>query len=146
MSGQAKRPAETPRSWVQYALGDLGVAEREMQYTEPAYHTVCFLCQSAAEKLLKGFLIAHGWSLQKTHDIVALLALCVDYDKTLGEMVAEGIILNEYIVTGRYPDDISFEEIGLTEAEEALSAARKIRDRVLELMKEGEDRSLGEKP
>lgn len=134
MSDQGKQPVETPRSWVQYALGDLGVAEREMQHTEPAYHTVCFLCQSAAEKLLKGFLIAHGWSLQKTHDVVALLALCADYDKSLGEMVAEGIILNEYVVAGRYPDDISFEEIGQTEADEALRATRRIRDRVLELM------------
>ena len=37
-----KRPVETPREWLRYAEGDLSVAEREMQYEMPAYHTVCF--------------------------------------------------------------------------------------------------------
>jgi len=73
MSGQPERPVETPREWLRYAQGDLGVAEREMQSQRPAYHTVCFLCQSAAEKFLKGYLIAQGWTLEKTHDMVALL-------------------------------------------------------------------------
>jgi hypothetical protein len=58
MSAQARRPVETPREWLRYAEGDLGVAEREMAYEAPAYHTVCFLCQSAAEKLLKGYLVS----------------------------------------------------------------------------------------
>jgi HEPN domain-containing protein len=65
MSEQDKRPVETPYSWIQYALGDLGVAEREMKHEQPAFHTVCFLCQGAAEKFLKGFLIAQGWQLEK---------------------------------------------------------------------------------
>jgi HEPN domain-containing protein len=58
MSNQPERPVETPGKWVCYAEGDLGVAEREMLYRTPAYHTICFLCQSAAEKYLKGYLIA----------------------------------------------------------------------------------------
>ena len=135
MSEQAQKPIETPKQWLRYALGDLGVAEREMQHKQPAFHTICFLCQSAAEKLLKGYLIAQGWSLQKTHDVLVLLDQCGDYDKELGQMIAEAIILNEYTVAGRYPDDIAFESIGEAEAAEALAAARTIRDRVLELMK-----------
>lgn len=134
MSDQLKLPSETPWQWINYALGDLGVAEREIQYSEPAYHTVCFLCQGAAEKLLKGFLIAQGWSLRKTHDMVALVTECAMYDHALGEMIAEGIVLNEYVVAGRYPDDLSIDKIGQTEAMEALTAVHKIRDRVLDLM------------
>jgi len=42
-----------------------------------------FLCQAAAEKLLKGLLIAQGWSLERTHDVVALLELCAAYDHYL---------------------------------------------------------------
>ena len=33
---------------------DMGVAEREMPSSKtPAYHTICFLCHSAAEKFEK---------------------------------------------------------------------------------------------
>ena len=63
MSAQRKLPVETPREWIRHANENLGVAEREMQYEYPACHTVCFLCQSAAEKYLKGYLIAQGWVL-----------------------------------------------------------------------------------
>jgi HEPN domain-containing protein len=134
MSGQPRRPVETPREWLRYAEQDFGVAEREMLSAEPAFHTVCFLCQSAAEKFLKGFLIAQGWSLEKTHDVVALLGLCAEYDAGLGTIMAEGAVLNEYIVAGRYPGDIAFEDIGRAQAEEALNAARRIRARVMALM------------
>jgi HEPN domain-containing protein len=102
---------------------------------EPAYHTICFLCQSAAEKALKGYLIAQGWMLEKTHDLVELLELCADYDAELGTMVVEGAVLNEYIVAGRYPGDLTFEEIGKAQAEEALKAARHIRSHVRNLMR-----------
>lgn len=100
----------------------------------PAYPTICFLCQSATEKFLKGYLIAQGWSLEKTHDLVKLLALWVDYDAELGVMVAEGVVLNEYMVAGRYPGDIAFEDIGQAQAEEALKAAERIGNRVTTLI------------
>ena len=70
MNEQPERPVETPGAWMRYAEGDLGVAAREMHYQTPSYHTIGFLCQSAAEKFLKGYLIAQGWALEKTHDIV----------------------------------------------------------------------------
>ena len=122
MSDQSKRPVETPREWLHYSQDDIAVAEREMRAEMPVYHVVCFLCQNAAEKALKGYLIAHGWTLEKTHDILKLLEYCADYDDELGDMVAYGALLNAYITAGRYPSDISFEDIGKTKAEEALPA------------------------
>jgi HEPN domain-containing protein len=134
MNDQPERPVETPDEWVRYAEGDLGVAEREMCYQTPAYHTICFLCQSAAEKFLKGYLIAQGWTLEKTHDVVQLLGLCAEYDADLGAMIVEGAILNEYVVAGRYPGDLAVEYIGRAEAKEALDATQCIRARVGKLM------------
>lgn len=90
MTASNDRPVETPQRWLRYAEGDLLVAEHEMKVPSPVYHTVCFLCQSAAEKFLKGFLISRGWSLEKTHDIVELLGWCADYDAELAGLVAEG--------------------------------------------------------
>jgi len=134
MTASDDRPVETVRQWLRYAEDDLAVAEHEMQRSSPVYHTVCFLCQSAAEKFLKGFLISRGWSLEKTHDLVQLLAWCTDHDELLAGMIAEGALLNEYIVAGRYPGDIASEQIGAPEAQEALEAARGIRARVREAM------------
>ncbi len=134
MNDRPKRPVATSQEWLRYAKEDFGVAERELSSEEPAYHTICFLCQSAAEKFLKGYLIAQGWMLEKTHDLVELLEFCVDYDVDLGAMVAEGAVLNEYIVAGRYPGDLTFEDIGEAQAEEALRAAQLIQARVTALM------------
>lgn len=126
---------ETVSEWLRYAEDDLILAERDTKSDAPIYHTICFLCQGSAEKYLKAFLISSGWKLTKTHDILALLATCKKYDAQLASMHAEGRPLNEYITTGRYPIDIRLARIGKAEAEEALAAARRIRDRVLELMR-----------
>ena len=126
MSARRKLPVETPREWIRHADENLGVAEREMQYESPAYHTVCFLCQSAAEKYLKGYLVAQGWVLKKTHDTAELLELCTEYDLEFEGLLEEGTVLNEYITEGRYPGDIAFESIGDAEAQEAVSITRRI--------------------
>ncbi len=121
---------QTAEQWLRYAEGDLSVAEHEMQRPSPVYHTVCFLCQSASEKFVKGFLISRGWSLEKTHDLVQLLGWCADYDAELAGMIDEGALLNEYIVAGRYPGDINSEHIRANDAKEALEAAKRIRTQV----------------
>jgi HEPN domain-containing protein len=121
---------ETVREWLRYAEEDLGVAVREFERSSIACHTICFLCQAEAEKLLKAYLIAQGWTLERTHDVVALLELCAAYDDNWRDLMDEGAVLNEYIVSGRYPGDVAFEEIGRPEAEEALEAARRIHARV----------------
>jgi hypothetical protein len=56
---------------------------------------------------------------EKTRDIVALLEACVDYDAEWDAVAADGAILNEYVVAGRYPGDLVIEDIGRMEAKEA---------------------------
>ena len=141
MSDVEPNPTKTPQIWLQYADGDLKVAEREMNTGEPVYHTICFLCQGAAEKFLKGFLISHGWELLKTHDISKLLTYCIEYDPDFAILVPVGELLNEYITAGRYPGDIAIEVIGPAEAQEALDAACQIRDAVISHMSSGKDQT-----
>jgi len=136
MSAQSDKPVETPKAWLRFAEGDLAVAQREIQSELPVYHTICFLCQSAAGKFLKGYLISVGWELEKTHDIVELLGHCAGFDEDLGFMIAEGAVLNEYIVAGRYPGDVFAEGIDHEAAEEALKAVKRIRYRVKDLIVE----------
>jgi len=117
--------------WLQYAKGDLKVAEREMSEDVPVCHTICFLCQGSAEKFLKGYLVSQGWNLVKTHDISQLLSYCSDYEPSFNSLMPLGELLNEYIIAGRYPGDIAFEMIGTMEAQEALQATQAICDIVL---------------
>ncbi len=58
-----------------------------------------------------------------------------DYDAEFAGLAAEGSLLNEYIVAGRYPGDIAPEQIGPAEAREALKAAQAIRTHVRRAMK-----------
>lgn len=103
MNDLEDRPVETPQVWLKYAYGDLKVAERDIISDDPIYHTICFLCQGAAEKFLKGLLIFHGWELIKTHDIAELLGYCTKYDPAFASLIPVGELLNEYITAGRYP-------------------------------------------
>ena len=73
--------------------------------------------------------------LERTHDVVALLELCAAYDANWRDLMDAGAVLNEYIVSGRYPGDLTFEGIGQPEAEEALQAVRRIHARVTTLLK-----------
>jgi HEPN domain-containing protein len=112
MSERPDRATRTVREWLRYAEEDLGVAERESARGTGAYHTICFLCQAAAEKLLKAYLIGRGWTLERTHDIVALLEFCAEHDPYWRDLAPDGAVLIEYILAGRYPGDLALEGIG----------------------------------
>jgi HEPN domain-containing protein/predicted nucleotidyltransferase len=131
----SKLPIETPKGWLKLAESDWQVAATTLKDDVPAYHTICFLCQSAAEKFLKAYLISKGWVLEKTHRIDRLIDLCGAHDDELGAMKAEGELLNQFVIAGRYPDENGvFADYTRTDAANALQAARRIRDRVNTLM------------
>lgn len=130
-----KRDAEEIKlikDWLKLAEENLLLAHSGMKEDFSPYHTICFLCQGSAEKYLKAFLILNGWELKKTHDMVDLLAYCIDYDAGFENFKDKCLILNEYITEGRYPGDLPFESITEEDAKEALEAADKIEDYVLE--------------
>ena len=120
------------KDWIRFAGENLLLAHSGMEEDFSPFHTICFLCQGSAEKYLKAFLIWNGWELKKTHDLVDLLAYCLDYDPRFENFKEECLLLNEYITEGRYPGDLPFESITEQDAKEALEAADKIEDYVLE--------------
>jgi HEPN domain-containing protein len=67
---------------------------------------------------------------------VELLGHCVVRNEEFRAMIDEGAVLNEYIISGRYPGDIFTEQINQHDAEEALRAAQRIRSCVLGSMSE----------
>ncbi|RJQ30785.1 HEPN domain-containing protein [Candidatus Parcubacteria bacterium] len=95
----------------------------------------CFHFQQAAEKLLKSLLIFHDIEFSKTHDLLELETLLLEIEPDIKDCEEELILLNRYSVEVRYPGD--YPEIFSKEANEALKAARKIKDFVLKKIKTG---------
>ena len=96
---------------------------------EVPWDTICSHAQQAAEKLLKGFLVLHGRPLVRTHDLVALLARCVEIDPTLAGLEEPCRALTSVGLDARYPSDLY--EPGEEDGREMIAAARRVRDEVL---------------
>jgi HEPN domain-containing protein len=115
---------EYARLWFDKAKSDLLNADNNLAADRVPYDTVCFHCQQAAEKLLKGFLVAQGCQYPITHNLFVILDKVVEYDgfaESLRETLA---LLNPYAVEVRYPGD----ELTLTieNAAEARQAAQEV--------------------
>jgi len=95
--------------------------------------TVCFHCQQAVEKYLKGFLVYHNIEFDRTHFLGTLLDQCKCVDETFEEL-DDVIELNAYAVDVRYPDDAI--EIGLDDAQEAYEVATRVKSFVAEKVAE----------
>jgi HEPN domain-containing protein len=60
-----------PANWYKLARRDLDKGRKDLSEGEGPYAVIQF--QQAVEKACKGWLIANGWRLVKTHDLVFLL-------------------------------------------------------------------------
>ena len=93
--------------------------------------TIAVLIQQAVEKYLKGYLVAHGWKLKKTHDIEELVTSAAKYDKSFTEFLEFARIITAYYVEDRYPpgplEEYSQEEIlgSLNKAKEIIGKIEK---------------------
>ena len=87
--------------WLDKAMEDIMAASILMEHETPLTFPVCFHCQQAVEKLLKGFLLFHDWELIKTHNLNFLKEECLKFDKSFEGF--DFVDLNQFTMTGRYP-------------------------------------------
>jgi HEPN domain-containing protein len=67
---------------------------------------ICFHCQQAAEKWLKGYRVYMGIAeIPKTHELNKLRDACADFDPRFEEIAEECDFLMQFGVTPRYPDE-----------------------------------------
>ena len=110
--------------WRKKAEEDLASAKILLEHNG-AGGTICFLCQQAAEKILKGFLAYHSRSLLKIHQLDKLLLDCIEIDEALVSLKEPAISLNDYYIETRYPADMP-EGISVDQAKEAVRMADSI--------------------
>jgi HEPN domain-containing protein len=110
-------------NWFEFARTDLKVAE--LALAAGLFNQACFHAHQAVEKLLKGFILARGKRVPRTHSLVDLgrLAQELGFPQELRNKIR---ILDGYYLPTRYPDaipDLSHLP-NRDEAQEAISLAK----------------------
>lgn len=117
------------KEWIHKAENDLLDAENNLRCPQIPTDTVCFHCQQVAEKYLKAYLISQDKSFPKIHNLLRLMELCREIDQDFSKLKNNLIILNDYAVEIRYPDD--WFEPTVDDAKEAFELAKEVKEFVL---------------
>lgn len=92
------------KEWLAKALQDMRSAHILYEHGGDN-DTVCYFCQQAAEKYLKGFLLKHTAVNQEGHNLVKLCKKAALYDRNLEVFAKDCAFLNTYYVETRYPQE-----------------------------------------
>ena len=101
MKPRERFPHDDPREWLNRARSNLARARQRIPgtYLEDA----CFDAQQAAEKAVKGLLLARHVQPPFIHDLAALLSLVEEAGVEVPSAVFEAASLTRYAVVARYP-------------------------------------------
>ena len=111
-------------AWIRKAENDSKNIRATLASADPAWDTVCFHAQQAAEKYLKAYLVFQGDIPPRTHDLVLLLRLARDFDPTLDAQRNDCDLITHFAVDARYPTVVEPDE---AVARSAVAAAERIR-------------------
>lgn len=97
------KPNQSVKAWIQKADNDWLNVQNNLASTRIPWDTVCFHAQQTAEKLLKAYLVFHGETPAKTHDLMALLDAVGSQVPDLLRYAGELKPLARFAAAGRYP-------------------------------------------
>lgn len=116
------------KRWFAQALRDLDDAR--FAYGGKRFNLVCFLCQQAAEKAIKGYLYAQGSESVWGHSVVELCADAESFDDVFSSLKKIGGVLDRYYIPTRYPNGlpggIPAEAYQEEDAQKAISMAEEV--------------------
>lgn len=119
-------------NWLHLANENYQFAQSGIGQEFSPYSSVCSLCQQSAEKYLKAYLLDNNWTLRKTHDLKQLLEFAGHYDADFTiELDQDAVLLNDYVVMGRYPDEMQSNRATESDAKAAVAATGRVRAFVL---------------
>ncbi len=108
---------KTLKEWMEFARMDFLAAKHlyEHMYPKPL-EIICYHCQQAIEKLLKGVLISRGVTIEKTHDLGLLAEMLQEYTEVDEKYLEICDDLTPYGVKIRYPQELFIEEYHVKKA------------------------------
>ena len=115
--------------WIKKALEHEQYARLILAHHETPAWGAGFFSQQVAELLLKGLLLVHDLKVVKTHDLLELKKILLQYEPGIESHTSDLNILNEYYIENRYPGD--YPDVSWQDAEKALAAAERIKEFVL---------------
>ena len=121
------------KEWMEFAEMDFLTAKHlyEHMYPKPL-EIICYHCQQAIEKLLKGVLISRGVTIKKTHDLGLLAEMLQEYTEVDEKYLEMCDDLTPYGVKIRYPQELFIEEYHV---KKALEETQKLYDWLLTLLR-----------
>ena len=125
-----------PNAWLDFADEDYGFATSGLN--DPKTHffpQISFYFQQAAEKYLKGYILAKKLEFKKIHELPTLLQICEQNNPDFNQLKKECDFLTEFYFEARYLADIPPSNITREMAEKAQTAAQKIGDFVKKALK-----------
>ncbi len=121
--------------WIQKAENDIKAVEYLLTMEGTPVDILSFHCQQAVEKYLKAYLTWADLRVKKTHDLAAILNLCIENDEEFEKLDMDKISqLTIYAIEIRYPEEHI--EISIDEVEELYSIVRNVREFVIKRLKE----------
>ncbi len=91
-----------PRDWLFLAKERLESADALAAQCGPSY-SVVELLQEAVERYLKGYLVSHGWKLERIHDLPPLVEAATAFDPRFAAFDDLAISLTEQFWEQHYP-------------------------------------------
>ncbi len=119
--------------WLKISRRDLVGADFNLNGPDELLPFAGFLAQQSAEKVIKGFLVAHKKKFTKTHVIAVLLEKVSEIDKTLAESISAASDLTIFAVKYRYPEAVA-KELTRKDVEGAVALAKTVCAKVLEAL------------
>ncbi len=115
---------ELVEAWVIRAESNLYRAREGRISDRILFEDLCYDCQQAAEKSLKGLLVSLYLEVPRTHNVGILLKVLDNAGITIPKPVILASALTEYAVNTRYPGD--YEHVNEEEYESALHMAEEV--------------------
>jgi HEPN domain-containing protein len=121
-----------PEEWLRRVQSNLERARIGRISEKILYEDLCFDCQQAVEKSLKGLLIHLGIDFPFTHSISALVNLIKESGLVVPDFVSDSAKLTVYAADTRYPP--KQESVDEEEYKEALELAEQVYSWVVEIL------------
>jgi HEPN domain-containing protein len=118
--------------WIKFAQRDYDIAlHLSVTFRPLPVENICYNCQQATEKAMKGILILHKGDYPRTHDIESLHELCKEAGTDFGLTPSMTRTLTRFAKKSRYPDEVydftdTDTEFGLKYAKQIISHARDV--------------------
>ena len=94
--------------WLDFAIKDISSAKYLLDMRPVPLEIICYHCEQAAEKVLKGYLIRNDIEPPRTHDLRLLCKMCANIDDTFDNISQYCVNLTPYGVQLDIPLKLRF--------------------------------------